>query len=269
MPRGSDRGRFEREMRAAQRKAQQHVRREVQKAEREIYREIDRVNRENQRRVDEHNRKVAAENKRRLDAHKREVERANRENQRRVDEYNRKVDRHNEAVIDDLNRQLRAASSGPRYTASEEALADRIHQAVAQQPEREVDAFLSYARIDGSEVGGALREELESLDVSTWFDEVAIVPGKCQARQMDQGLQRARAGVAVLTPAYLAGRFWTERELGALLHKDTLIPVLHGVTFDEVREYSGILPDLAGFETARDTVAVIAQKIAAAVLGPV
>ena len=222
-------------MRAAQRKAEQRLRREAQKAEREINREIDRVNRENQRRVDEHNRKVG---------------------------------RHNKAVVDDLNRQLRAASSGPRYTASEEALADRVQQAVAQQQAREVDAFLSYARIDGSEVGGALREEVERLGVSVWFDEVAIVPGKSQARQMDQGLQRARAGIAVLTPAYLAGRFWTERELGALLHKDTLIPVLHGVTFEEVREYSGILPDLAGFETSRDRIAVIAQKIAAAVLGP-
>jgi hypothetical protein len=84
---------------------------------------------------------------------------------------------------------------------------------------------------------------------------------------MDVGLQKARAGVVLLTPAYVAGRFWTERELGALLAKNTLIPVLHNVTFDEVREYSGILPDLAGFETERDTVEVIAQKIAAAVLG--
>ena len=83
---------------------------------------------------------------------------------------------------------------------------------------------------------------------------------------MDKGLQKARAGIAVLTPAYLAGRFWTERELGALLHKETLIPVLHRVTFAQVAEYSGILPDLAGFETARDPIDVIAQKIAAAVV---
>jgi hypothetical protein len=254
-------------MRAAQRKAEQEWRRQVQQAEREINREIDRVNRENQRRVDQHNRKVDAENKRRVDAYNRDVDRTNRENQRRVDEHNRKADRHNQSVIADLNRQLRAASTGPRYTVAEEGLADRVQHAVAQQAEREVDAFLSYARIDGSEIGGALREQLESLGVSVWFDEVAIVPGKSQARQMDQGLQRARAGIAVLTPAYLAGRFWTERELGALLHKDTLIPVLHGVTFDEVKEYSGILPDLAGFETARDSIGVIAQKIAAAVVG--
>lgn len=42
--------------------------------------------------------------------------------------------------------------------------------------------------------------------------------------------------------------------------------MLHGVTFDQVKKYSGILPDLAGFETARHSVAEIADKIAAAVL---
>jgi hypothetical protein len=38
------------------------------------------------------------------------------------------------------------------------------------------------------------------------------------------------------------------------------------VTFDDVRQCSGILPDLAGFSTERDSVATIAEKIAAAVL---
>jgi hypothetical protein len=126
--------------------------------------------------------------------------------------------------------------------------------------------FLSYARIDGAKIGDELHRHLESLGVSVWFDAIAITPGKSQALQMDKGLQKARVGIALLTPAYLVGRFWTERELGALLHKEMLIPVLHGVSFDQVAEYSGILPDLAGFETSRDSVAVIAQKIAAAVV---
>ena len=50
------------------------------------------------------------------------------------------------------------------------------------------------------------------------------------------------------------------------MHKETLIPVLHGVSFDQVGEYSGILPDLAGFDTSRDSVEVIAQKIAATLI---
>lgn len=249
MLRGFDPNKLNREMRAAQRTAEAAFKREAAKTQRESNREIDRVNRENQRRVDTYNRKVE------------------RQNEKAVADYNRKADAHNKRVIADINRQLRAASSGPRYTESEQALADRLQHSLPDTEDREWDTFLSYARIDGADVAGALRDHLDNLGVTVWFDALTITPGKSQALQMDKGLQKARAGVVLLSPAYVAGRFWTERELGALLGKETLIPVLHNVTFDEVAEYSGILPDLAGFDTARDSIEVIAQKIAAAVLG--
>jgi len=255
-----DPNKFQRDLLAAQRKA-----------EAEAKRRIDAYNRQ----VDQHNKKVISD-------HNRDVARVNRENQRRVDDYNRRADQHNKkliadqdrdvnrvnaynkAVVADLNRQLRSASSGPRYTPQEQVLADRVQQAAPLRDEREWDAFLSYATIDGSDVADQLRQQLEAFGVSVWFAPLAISAGHSQALQMDKGLQKARAGVALLTPAYLVGRFWTERELGALLHKETLIPVLHGVTFEQVAEYSGILPDLAMFQTSRDSVDLIAQKIAAA-----
>jgi hypothetical protein len=251
-----DPNRLQREIREAQRRAEAEWRRAVGRAEQEAKRQIDAYNRE----VERHNREV----QRRIDEHNRKAEQHNR---KVIADYNRDVARvnaHNAAVGEELKRQLRSASSGPRYTPAEQALADRVQLAVQEQEDREWDAFLSYARIDGAEIGTSLREHLQALGISVWFDAIAIKPGRSQARQMDQGLQKARAGIALLTQAYLVGRFWTERELGALLHKETLIPVLHGVTFAEVAEYSGILPDLAGFETTRDSVAVIAQKIAAA-----
>ena len=126
--------------------------------------------------------------------------------------------------------------------------------------------FLSYAQIDGSEFGREIYDRLEALGVRVWFDEVAIVPGVGQGAPDGSGLAKAHCGIALLTPAYIAGRFWTERELGALLGKKTLIPIFHGITIKQVKEYGGILPDLAGFETARHSVAEIADKIAETVL---
>jgi hypothetical protein len=233
-----------RKIREAQRKAQQQMKQE-----------IDRVNRVNKARVDEYNRKVTAHNNKVIANHNAVVK-----------ENNRRAVAHNNQVIAELNRRLRAPSSAVRYTESERVLADRVHSAVASIDPREYDSFLSYARIDGATVASELRNRLEELGVSVWFDEVAIVPGRSQSLQMDAGLRKARTGIALLTPAYLTGRFWTERELGALLNKSTLIPVLHNVTFEDVKRYSGILPDLAGFTTERDSVSEIAEKIAAAVL---
>lgn len=235
---------FKRKLREAQRRAH-----------RELKREFDRVNRENKRKVDAHNRKVDAHNKRVI---------ADRD--RRIRQHNQRAAAHNKRVIDELNRQLRSATGSVHYTEPERQLADRVQGAIAGIDSREYDTFLSYARIDGADVASELRSSLEDLGVAVWFDEVAIVPGRSQSLQMDAGLRKARSGIALLTPAYLAGRFWTERELGALLSKDVLIPVLHNVTFGDVRQYSGILPDLAGFSTSQDSVAEIAQKIAAAVL---
>lgn len=252
MARKFDPAKFQRDMRAAQRRVEQENRRRV-----DAYnREVERVNRANQRKVDEHNRAVARQNQREIDRYNQHVT--------AVNAANRKANEHNQRVIGELTAKLR--SSPVQYTPAEQELADRLHEALPAQGAREYDTFLSYARIDGSDTGSELRDRLEDHGVRVWFDEIAIVPGRSQALQMDQGLRKARCGIALLTPAYLTGRFWTERELGALLHKSTLIPVLHNVTFDQVAEYSGILPDLAGFETSRDSIGVIAEKIAAAVL---
>jgi hypothetical protein len=249
---------FRRKVREAERKAQRDLQREVDRVNRENQRKVDAFNREQQRKLDSHNRKAEQHNQRVVQAFNQDVARVNAHNER--------ANRQNQATIASLNRQLR--STGPvRYTESEQVLADRVQHALSQQDDRGWDVFLSYARIDGAAAAGELREALEALDVRVWFDEVAIRPGQSQSLQMDRGLRKASCGVALLTPAYLAGRFWTERELGALLHKETLIPVLHGVSFAQVAEYSGILPDLAGFETQRDSVEVIAEKVAAAVLG--
>ena len=225
------------------------------KAEQQIKQQVDQVNRENKRRVDEYNRKANAHNQKVISNHNAAIQ-----------QHNRGAVAHNQQVITNLNNRLRAASAGVGYTESERVLADRIHQSVSTLDAREYDSFLSYARIDGSQVANELRSQLEELGVSVWFDEVSIVPGRSQSLQMDAGLRKARTGIALLTPAYLTGRFWTERELGVLLSKSTLIPVLHNVTFNDVRSYSGILPDLAGFTTEHDSVAVIAEKIAAALL---
>ena len=250
---------FNRRLREAQRRAEQ-----------EFKREVDRVNRTNQKAVADYNRKANAHNAKVIADYNRKVDALDAkvvaDYNASARGYNRTADAHNQQVIADLNRQLRSASSSIRYTEPERRLADRVHEAVAIIDRQRLDSFLSYARIDGADAAGELRLNLESLGVAVWFDEVAIVPGRSQSLQMDAGLRKARSGIALLTPAYLAGRFWTERELGALLSKKTLIPVLHKVTFEDVKQYSGILPDLAGFTTARDSIADIAQKIAAAIL---
>lgn len=250
---------FNRQLRQAQQRAQQDLNRQLraaqQQAEREMKRQIAAVNRE-----------IEAEN-RRIEAHNRKVI---NDHNRKVDQHNRRAEAHNKKVIDEINRRLATASRPQvqiRYTPAEQELVDRVHAALPVD-DREHDLFCSYARIDGEAITDELYTALTSLGLDVWRDKAEMKPGKSMARQLDNGLRLARAGIVVLTPAYLAGRFWTERELGALLHKETVIPVLHNVTFADVNEYSSFLGDMMGFDTAADSIEQIAAKIASALIDP-
>ncbi|HSV64796.1 MAG TPA: toll/interleukin-1 receptor domain-containing protein [Mycobacteriales bacterium] len=251
---------FRQQLQAAQR---QHER-----AVREAERKINDYNRQ----VNEHNRRVVAgvnAYNREVSAYNQQVARHVGETNRQIDTRNQAADAHNREVVSNLDSALRKAQHAPTvtYTPAESALVERVQDAVGILPStKEKDVFLSYARIDGATTATALQAALEGLGVSVWFDAASIKPGHSMSRQMDDGLRKARAGVVLLTPAYLTGRFWTERELGVLLHKNTVIPVLHLVTFTDVGEYSGILTDLAGFTTQDDSIETIALKISEAVL---
>lgn len=174
-----DASKFNRQIRDAQRKAEAEWRREV-----------DRVNRENRRRVDAHNRKVEQHNRKAVADHNRRVEQHNR---KVTADYNRQVDRanaHNRAALAELDRRLRTASSGPRYTIEEQALADRVQYAIAQRDDREWDTFLSYARIDGATVGDALRRNLGGLTSLSGLTRSRSPPARAKRSRWTRAFRR-------------------------------------------------------------------------------
>ena len=118
----------------------------------------------------------------------REIRKVNQHNKKVVADYNHKVDQHNRRQVSEFNKRLQRSQrpTTATFTVEEQRLAERVQGAVAVQEDRDLDLFLSYARADGSEVANQLRTELEQLDVSIWFDELAIHPGQSQALQMDE-----------------------------------------------------------------------------------
>lgn len=52
-----------------------------------------------------------------------------------------------------------------------------------------------------------------------------------------------------------------DKELSALLARDLLVPVVHGITYEELRDESPLLASRSGLDTAEDSIAQIAVKI--------
>jgi hypothetical protein len=85
------------------------------------------------------------------------------------------------------------------------------------------------------------------------------------AREIDKGLAKSRVGIVLVTPALLRrvqGEGIAEKELSALLARDQLIPVVHGTTYEALREVSPLLGSRTGLDTKENTMAQVAAKLA-------
>lgn len=159
------------------------------------------------------------------------------------------------------------ASSSVSYTPAEVVALTPVRQSVvrrAVQPELR-DVFLCHAWDDRRGPAKDLHDLLEARSVSVWFSEKDVALGQTLLREIDKGLAKSRVGIVLVTPALL-GRLPTgsiaDKELSALLQLDLLVPVVHGTTYEALREVSPLLASRSGLSTAEESMSVVATKIA-------
>lgn len=127
------------------------------------------------------------------------------------------------------------------------------------------DVFLCHAWDDRKDVAKELHDLLESIKVSVWFSEKDVALGTSLLREIDKGLAKSRVGVVLVTPAFLSrvrAEGIADKELSALLARDLLVPIVHNTTFEALREVSPLLGSRSGLNTAEDTMANVAAKLA-------
>ena len=111
------------------------------------------------------------------------------------------------------------------------------------------DVFISHASDDKTEVAEPLAAALEAAGVSVWLDKKQITLGDSLMQSISDGLAHCRYGVVILSPSFFR-KHWTQKELAALFARETtdgkkvILPVVHGMTIDEVRRLAPLLADV-------------------------
>ena len=127
------------------------------------------------------------------------------------------------------------------------------------------DVFLCHAWDDRGGAAKELHDLLVSRGVSVWFSEKDVVLGTPLLREIDKGLAKSRVGIVLVTPALLSrlrGEGIADKELSALLARDLLVPIVHGTTYEALREVSPLLGSRSGLSTAEAPMADVAAKLA-------
>lgn len=168
------------------------------------------------------------------------------------------------------------SSTRPRWSHSSSTVVYTSEQVRALTPIRESvekraslpdlrDVFLCHAWDDRQGAAKDLHDVLASRGVSVWFSEKDILLGAPFLREIDKGLAKSRVGIVLVTPAFLRrveGAGIADKELSVLLARDLLVPIMHGTTYDALREVSPLLGSRNGLDIVEDTMLDVATKIA-------
>jgi hypothetical protein len=153
------------------------------------------------------------------------------------------------------------------YTTTEVRALTPIRETVEKQvplPEGR-DFFLCHAWDDRAGAAKELYDLLQSRGVSVWFSEKDIGLGTPFLREIDRGLAKSKVGIVLVTPALLRrlrGESIADKELSVLLAREQLVPVVHGTTYDALREISPLLASRNGLNTTENPMADVATKLA-------
>jgi hypothetical protein len=126
------------------------------------------------------------------------------------------------------------------------------------------DVFLCHAWDDRQGAAKELHDLLESRGVSVWFSEKDVALGTPLLREIDRGLAKSRVGIVLVTPALLLrlqGEGIADKELSALLARDQLVPIVHGTTYEALRNVSPLLGSRSGLSTAENPMSDVVAKI--------
>ena len=131
------------------------------------------------------------------------------------------------------------------------------------------DVFISHASEDQEAVAVPLRNALVDLGISVWLDKTELRVGDSLRRKIDQGIRSSRFGIVILSERFFA-KGWTNHELDGLVTRtvageQTLLPIWHNLTGDQVRAYSPSLADKVALSTDAVAIVEMAEQIAAVV----
>jgi hypothetical protein len=129
------------------------------------------------------------------------------------------------------------------------------------------DVFISHASEDKDAIARLLAQALEAAGLSVWYDEFSLRVGDSLRNSIDHGLANSEFGVVILSKHFFE-KHWPAQELNGLATREVngkkvILPVWHGVGFDEVRQYSPMLAGRVAVTTDKGVVHVVEQLLAA------
>jgi hypothetical protein len=127
------------------------------------------------------------------------------------------------------------------------------------------DVFICHASEDKPYVD-PLVQALLAAGITVWFDKTRLEWGDDLRSSIDLGVSTCRYGIVVFSKAFLNKKKWTEHELSALFAREeagkkVILPIWHGITREDLLQYSPAFADRLAKISSNDSYDVIVSSL--------
>ena len=127
------------------------------------------------------------------------------------------------------------------------------------------DTFICHASEDKEAIARPIHKALTELGLYAWLDESEIRLGQSIRQKIDEGLANCRSATVILSRPFFS-KNWTQYEMDGIVGRQVqgeilLFPIQHGITIEEIRDYSPPLGGLSLWNSSDHSPAKIAAEI--------
>ena len=128
------------------------------------------------------------------------------------------------------------------------------------------DTFICHASEDKEVIARPIHKALTELGLYAWLDESEIRLGQSIRQKIDEGLANCRSATVILSRPFFS-KNWLQYEMDGIVGRQMqgeilLFPIQHGITIEEIRDYSPPLGGLSLWNSSDHSPAKIAAEIA-------
>ena len=130
----------------------------------------------------------------------------------------------------------------------------------------QADTFICHASEDKEAIARPIHKALAEVGAYAWLDESEIRLGHSIRQKIDEGLANCRSATVILSRPFFS-KNWPQYELDGIVGRQIqgeilLFPIQHGITIEEIRDYSPSLAGLNLWNSSDHSPADIASEIA-------
>lgn len=129
---------------------------------------------------------------------------------------------------------------------------------------KEYDLFVSHSSEDKEDFVKEFVNLLKEKGLSVWYDDDILKIGHNLRKRIDFGIKNSNFAVVIFSEDFLKSK-WTNYEYDNIFldfyDKEKVLPILHDLTIEELKEFDGSIPMIRALSTKKYTLDEIVQEI--------